>query len=206
MSHQQVNLYSKLGIREYGYNASLISAGLLTTTVLSCVLFWGWLQYQTSRDNDSQTALAQRNQVLQQQATERSGAVRDELSAAQAQLAELTAEQTGKQALLAALDHAAPASASRFSAFMTGLARQYRPGLTLTQVTLSDQGQVFAMAGMTDNPARLPAYLQRLGQETAFRTMLFNHITLDEQDDAVHFRVNSVPADAVPTTVREQGS
>lgn len=67
-----------------------------------------------------------------------------------------------------------------FSSVLVGLARQHKKGVSLSKIEVTDSGSVFSMAGTVIDPADVPAYVVRLGEEGAFTNMVFEKINILE--------------------------
>lgn len=66
------------------------------------------------------------------------------------------------------------AKSGGYSEYFRGLARQYRPGLWLTGITVADGGNELVLQGRTPTPDAVPAYIERLAREPAFAGKQFD--------------------------------
>lgn len=138
-------------------------------------------------------------------------------AAAEAALAELTAQLKSREEIVDALKSGVVGTTAGFSDYMLALSRQSITGVWLTGFDIAAGGEEITLAGRALTPDLVPAYLQRLTQESPlqgrrFASMLINQAppapsAIASADEAkgpagqkgppyVEFRISSAPADA----------
>ena len=129
-----------------------------------------------SRLQGEVTASQQTLATLGKTLTERkvSAALKAEIDGARAQLA-------SRKAVMALLDSGQLGNSTGFSAVLTGFSRAASSDLWLTSFAVSAGGGEIEIRGRLLDASRLPAYVQRLGNEAAFKGRRF--ATLDMQRD-----------------------
>jgi hypothetical protein len=172
---QQINLYeARLRPRHElptARNLALLAlAVLLLMTALAL-----WTRSEAKRKGDA-LAVVQR-QVADEQ--EKLAALSKTVAARRVSPA-LLAEQDSARAMLAAgqevvafLDSGRLGNTSGFSALMSGFARQSQSDLWLTGFHVAQGGEEIEIRGRLLDPARLPAYVQRLSGEPVFQGRRF---------------------------------
>ncbi len=80
---------------------------------------------------------------------------------------------TARKEALDILESGTLGNGAGFSALMSGFARQTQPDLWLTGFSLSAGGAEIEIRGRTLDPAKLPAYVQRLSAEPVFQGRRF---------------------------------
>jgi cell division protein FtsL len=98
-----------------------------------------------------------------------------------------------QQSILDGFDKLAVRSAAGFGEFFDALARQTLPGLWLTGIRLTQDGET-ELRGITLDPKLVPDYLQLLPDQPRFRSLQQGslHLVRHEPDDAdIEFRIRS---------------
>lgn len=81
------------------------------------------------------------------------------------------------------------------SAYLEGVASQAGEGLWLSRLAVDHRADSVEISGHATDPARVPAFVGRLGEEIAFRGQRFRHLVISrnaERPDWVDFRVMTV--------------
>lgn len=143
------------------------------------------LQKQVAAEQEKLVALTKSLSMLQV-----SPALVAELDGAKAMLA-------SRQEVLTVLDSGKLGNAKGFSTVMSGFARQTQADLWLTGFLVSAGGEEVEIRGRVLDPAKLPAYVQKLSSEPAFQGRRFAALEMrgvdpDEQktDSAVAVNAN----------------
>ena len=172
---QQINLYEdRLRPRhELATARNLSVCALLLLFLVTALALWT----RADADHKSEAATAVRKQQSEEQ---------EKLVALSKMMAErkvspaLTTEIEVTKAMLAArmevmdvLDSGKLGNVSGFSAFMSGFARQAQNELWLTGFSVVQGGEEIEIRGRLLDPARLPAYVQRLSAEPVFKGRRF---------------------------------
>ena len=184
---QQINLYeARLRPRhELATARNLGVCALLLLVLMTALALWT----RADADRKSEAAATARKQQGEEQ---------EKLTALSKMMAErkvspaLTAEIEVTKAMLAArkevmavLDSGKLGNSSGFSAFMSGFARQSQNDLWLTGFSVIQGGEEIEIRGRLLDPARLPAYVQRLSGEPVFRGRRFAALEMRDVEPEV---------------------
>ena len=195
---QQINLYEdRLRPRhELATARNLGVCALLLLVLMTALALWT----RADADQKSEAATAVRKQqgeeqeklvVLSKLMAERkvSPALTTEIEVAKAMLA-------ARKEVMAVLDSGKLGNSSGFSAFMSGFARQAQSDLWLTGFSVVQGGEEIEIRGRLLDPARLPAYVQRLSAEPVFKGRRF--AALEMRDVAPEAQKVEPPVAAKP--------
>lgn len=94
------------------------------------------------------------------------------------QVKDMKSQEARQQQLTDAMRHATQQTTEPYSTFLTALARQRLDGLWITHLSVRDQGLDVNLTGRMVDPARLPAYLQRLQAEPQFQGRRFAQVDI----------------------------
>ena len=108
-----------------------------------------------------------------------------------AELNDLRRRQQRQQRLIAMLLNPRFGNLEGFSNVLKGLAKQHQRGIAIEKIEVTENGNVFFMAGKVTNPMDIPAYIVRLGKEEAFEDMAFENIIIAESGNELSFEVRS---------------
>lgn len=180
----QINLYHPRFLKQYDAltlgNVAL--AGALLYTTLAAAGGWVW-QDAAERKAAAAAAEAQLKVAKAQvEATTKAAAIRKPSAplVAEADNAELLLRRRGDIARL--LESGAIGSTGGFAEYLRGFARQVPEGLWLTGFSIGASGGDMEIRGSTLNPAALPDYIRRLGNEKPFRGLSFAALTMNRDD------------------------
>lgn len=113
-------------------------------------------------------------------AHEKAVAARKPADAPDAKLTELEVQLQGRQQVLDTLKSGAVGTTAGFSQYMLALSRQTLPGVWLTAFDFADGGTALTLTGRALSPDLLPAYLQRLTQETPLQGRRFASMVVSQ--------------------------
>ena len=111
-------------------------------------------------------------------------AARQVPAALQAQIEQTKAPLASRQAAMALIDAGQIGDREGFSSILTGFARQTSNDLWLTGFTVSLGGREVEIRGRALDSAGLPAYIQRLSAEPAFKGRRFAALDMQRVDPA----------------------
>ena len=117
-----------------------------------------------------------------------SASLKDEIENAKAQLA-------SRQAVMALLDSGQLGNSTGFFGVMAGFSRLASNDLWLTAFSVGAGGQEVEIRGRLLDASRLPAYVQRLGSEPAFKGLRFATLDIHQPDAAS----DKAPAGGAPS-------
>lgn len=107
----------------------------------------------------------------------------------------LTGKVEARKAMLSALDSLViEEGTEQFSSLMFALARQTSKNLWLDHINVGLSGKTMVLSGRTLDAGEVPAYLQKLRNETAFvgrSFTLFNLEVDDQKKSEIHFELKS---------------
>ena len=213
---QQINLYeARLRPRHELATGRNLGVATLVLLVLMIALSL-WTRFDASGNTEIASGLQKQLAEEQEQLSALTKAVAQrKVSAALA--AELDAAKAAlavRRDVMAVLDSGRLGNAGGgFSAIMKGFARQSQPDLWLTGFQVTMGGEEIEIRGRLLNPAKLPAYVQRLSSEPVFRGRRFAALEMrdvepgDQQADqppavgATDGAASSQPVAALPRFV-----
>lgn len=182
---QQINLY-QAQFREIApiFAAKIIlGSGAVAALMLTAIaVYGGWqflaLQRQSSAIERQYQSIAQEKADLEQKIT---------LASADPALVEQVQQMENllksRQQLRTLLQDDAFSEDQGYSRYLAALARQYTPGVWLTDIMLTGAGRELALKGLTVNPELLPEYLQNLSRESLLQGMKFEVFQLKRVED-----------------------
>ena len=178
---QQVNLFQPIFRAERTLFSTTFIAGFLGVTTALLVLLWAFAWRQVIR-LEHEVATVEAARLERSDALRRVGAgfASDPASVA-ARAKELAAGIERTERTLALIRQGVVGSTTGFSARLHALARPEVPGLWLTRIALT--GRDAAFAGMTQDAAAIPRYLQALAGDPAFATLRVDSFRADQDRD-----------------------
>lgn len=180
---RQINLYeTRLHPRFEWATARNLSLAVALLGMILTVLVVS-LQYELRRKSSALVALQDEVQLAQAQLTALNKQVSQTVPASlTGELQQARALLDTRQEIIAALSNNVVGNHSGFSDYMFSFARQASTDVWLTGFTLSAGGDELELRGRMLNPAKLPDYVQRLGNEPLLRGRRF--AALDIRDAA----------------------
>lgn len=183
---QQINLYeARLRPRhELATGRNLGVAALVLLVAVTAAAVWSGA---TATQMTEAAALLQKQVAEQQEqlsALSKAIAERRVSPALAAELEKTRATLAMRAEVMEQLDSGRQGSATGFSEIFSGFARQAQPNLWLTGFTVARGGEDIEIRGRVLDASGLPAYVQRLGSEPAFRGRRFSGLEmLDKEQD-----------------------
>ena len=181
---QQINLY-ELRLRPVEGWATAQALAPVLVSVLAVAMIAVVVGSLLARRAEEATAAVQREQAQLQETLATLGkeiaqhvpppALAAEVERARATLAD-------RQAVMAQIDSGALGNTAGYSSFVAGFARQTQANLWLTGFGIAAGGNEIEIRGRLLDPARLPAYVQRLNGEPAFQGRRFAALDLRRVD------------------------
>lgn len=99
------------------------------------------------------------------------------------EIARLTAERDQSRRLIDILAGRTLGDTKGFGDHLEALARRHVRGTWLTEVTIGEGGQTVDLLGTALSPDLVPVYIQRLSDESVFRGLAFNMMTLQQASE-----------------------
>lgn len=180
---QQINLFNPAFKKQSQAFSLLTMVQALGAIVLGSLLFYGYAIYQgrqldkqfaedTRRLNTEKKQLeALRAQFSPQQSTQ---ALQDDVQQLEKKLAELAG-------LIETLKSGAVGNTGGYSEYMRAFSRQVVQGLWLTGFQVGGGASQISLSGAVLTPELLPAYIQRLSQESVMRGKTFAVLQMQQQ-------------------------
>jgi hypothetical protein len=170
----------------------VLGIGVLLVVIASVTL--GVLQAQLSDQITDQ--LLQKNRVEAELKEEQASARQEqEQQRLEASIEQLTLQISEEKLLLELIENTTSSPLSiGFAPYLDGLARQINSQLWLEEITLENGGEEIALIGQAQRPEAVLHYLQKLGDEAAFRGHQFRvfHITQNQQSpELLHFVIRT---------------
>jgi len=178
MSHQ-INLFNPdFCIRRQPFSASMMLQGLVLLTTVA-LLYYAYVHYQLSDQQVHVLAMEKRLVAEQNQLTQ---VIAEYGQPASNTLLEIQVERleerlSAKQVVVKMLQEEALGNSHGFSKYMRAFARQLLNGLWLTGFTISNTEMV--LMGRMVQADLMPAYLQRLKQESVMQGRAFSTLQIE---------------------------
>ncbi len=184
---QQINLYQAQfrGRRDFTDSRHLGLGFVLVVVVLALVS--AAQVWRADRGQERAAALASERDELQAELGSLQARLQQRASADEGDdpaLAALRRELAAKRRLVEHLDARAAASATAFSAYLEGLARNTAESLWLERLELRASGRRMRLAGHAQAPEQVPALLDRLAGLDAFHGHSFRTLRIDRANGA----------------------
>lgn len=178
---QQVNLFQPIFRAERTLFSTTFIAGFLGVTAAVLVLLWAFAWRQVVR-LEHEVATVEAARLERSNALRRVGAgFASDPASVTARAKELAAGIERTERTLALIREGTVGSTTGFAARLHALARPEVPGLWLTRIALT--GRDAAFAGMTQDAAAIPRYLQALAEDPAFATLRVDSFRADQDRD-----------------------
>ncbi len=182
--YQQINLYQPLFRRQQKILSAVTLLQVLAAVVALLLGIYGHARWQLAELERTQSALQLQYQQLEARLDMlETAAPSTEHLALEAEIEQLQLTILERKELLSRLDRLPVGRSPGFAQFFEDLARQWSPGLWLTGVRLTRDGET-ELRGATLNPKLVPRYLQQLPDQPRFRSLNqgFVHLTRPEPD------------------------
>jgi len=198
MSRQQINLYQPLKKERQMLSAGhmLMVAGL---TVICLAAVYAWLFFAHSKlEQQLQVSKKQQQQLtstLQMAAEKRNIKANPIL---EARLRQMEKEKARRVPLINWFETQFSEGTEGFVPMLNGLTRQDLPDLWLRQIRISDNGHQLRLQGNALAPEQIPAYLERLGNETVFQGISFVRVLVARSEASakqVTFTLDTAPGE-----------
>lgn len=195
--YQQVNLYQPIFRRQrqiFSTVTMLQSVAIVSVALITIYLFGLW---QVRGLETQVLELEGRERAYSAQLARFDPSTSDARRAGiERELETLNATLLAQQRLIEVLREQPLGSTAGFSGEMAALGRRHRSGLWLTELRINGSANSIELVGRSTDPAMVPAYLQRLGQEEALAGQRFDRFALERSEDGegVTFRVSSEAA------------
>lgn len=166
---QQINLFNPAFSKQRELFTALMLVQALAALVLVMIGVYGY-QYRQVTLLDKQikngaTSLTQEQARLVKMAAEHAPRQKD--AALEKRVADMEQQLKGEEAVLEVLQSGSLGNTQGYSGYMRAFARQTVNGLWLTEFGIKGAGKEMFLGGRTLRPELVPAYIQRLNQETA---------------------------------------
>ncbi len=178
---QQVNLY----LPEFRPNREpLRSHHMLWGAVVLLVLLCLYSVYDFRRNSQLRDEISHRNQeilTLEQQLTQLATLVpQDQGDKLRQDIENLEDELQRRREIAQGIGNESQGQTPGFSAQLIALARQSTDNLSLSAFSLQRGGRFVEMQGLARNPEDVPAYLQRLRNDTGFEQTGFGALRVEK--------------------------
>jgi MSHA biogenesis protein MshI len=183
---QSVNLYTA----ELRPKKELLQAGTAVLALMALVLVMvgiaGVTQWQSQQARAEQSKMSARVEALNAGVASLTQTIEARQARPQQrdELERVAGEVGQRRRILADIEVLAAEKSRGFSSYLEALARQTLNGLWLTGIHLAESGAYVALEGQARAGERVPAYLERLSQESVFKGSAFESFTLDRPEDS----------------------
>jgi hypothetical protein len=192
--YQQVNLYQPIFRRQRQIFSAvtMLQSAAVVVVALMTIFFYGFWQVGLLEA-----------QVLELEGRERAYSARlarldpsentNRRQEVERELERLNSTLLAQQRLIDVLREQPLGSTSGFSAELAALGRRHSSGLWLTELRINGGTGSIELVGRATNPAMIPAYLLRLGEEDALSGKRFDQFEIERTENSAElaFRVSS---------------
>jgi cell division protein FtsL len=180
--YQQINLYQPV----FQQQRKIFSARtLLVILAVATILLAGLLVYAEwtlgGLNNTTASLKVQYQQLNTQLGDMETSHASSALSPLETEIARLQRTIAGRHELLGKLDRIAIKTSSGFGEFFNALALQTLPGLWITGIRLTHNGDT-ELRGTTLSPTLVPRYLQQMPDQSRFRSLQQGSVHLSRND------------------------
>ena len=193
--YQQINLYQPiLGHQRHVFSApAMAKAVAIVAIALLGIYAWGLvhvlgLEAEVAQLEEREVAYASKLESMSFGSdAERLRSVNDEIVA-------LNREIEKRSLLVGTLQQRTLGSSAGFAPRIEALARRTLDGIWLTEIVIDGPAKHLKLAGLTEDPDRIPDYLQGLSEDAALTGTVFHtlEISRDEERALTAFEVASV--------------
>jgi len=184
--YQQINLYQPVFRQQQKIFSAVTLLQILAAVIMLLLGIYGHARWQLAGLERTASVLELQYQQLEVRLGTLEGAAPSPAHVSQeAEIAQLQRTILERQELLGRFDQLSVGSSPAFGQFFEALARQLLPGLWLTGVRLTQDGET-ELRGATLNPKLVPRYLQQLPNQPRFRSLSqgFVHLARPAPDSA----------------------
>lgn len=184
---QQVNLYQPVFRKQKKIFSAVTMVKVMVVLMVGFSAIYGFGRFQLAKlegqvaslERQRDNATTQLTRVSEEhQPVQRSALLEEQLQQAQQELER-------KQRELQALERRVTGGSGGFSGVFAGLGRQRLNGLWLTRIAVDETGEVH-LDGHAELAQLVPRFLQKLGQEPAFRGVEFRSIRIQRTNPSTH--------------------
>lgn len=182
---QQINLYQPGFRRQHNVFsgvAMLQVAGVVLSGLLAMYGYAIWqvhgLDFERSKLADQRDATTRKVEQLSQKYPPKKKS-----KLLEQEVARLTTERDQSRRLIDILAGRTLGDTKGFGDHLEALARRHVRGTWLTEVTIGEGGQAVDLLGTALSPDLVPVYIQRLSDESVFRGLAFNMMTLQQASE-----------------------
>jgi hypothetical protein len=200
---RQINLYHPRFLKKREW-LSLTSVTVATTVMLLLLAGAGaWSVQYAAKLQAEATAAEGRLKVAKDQfdLTVKASAARKPNPQFAQEVANAEQLLQRREEIARLLESGAVGNTAGFADYLRGLARQTPEGLWLTGFSIAAGGSEMEVRGRMLNPAALPDYIRRLGNEKAFRGRSFAALTLNRPETPGAAGTAAVPVGVAATAV-----
>lgn len=168
---QQINLFNPDFCKRRELFTALMLAQALAVLLLVLVGAYSYQFYQLQTFSKQASELTAQVEKERLRLVQVSGeyAPRPRSVALEKQISELEQQLKGEEAVLDVLQGGSLGNTQGYSSYLRAFARQIVNGLWLTDFSIRGAGKDMVIGGRTMRPELVPAYIQRLNQETVIQ-------------------------------------
>lgn len=204
---QQINLFNPIFLKQKKYFSVVTMLQALGMIVLGSMLFYGYAWYQVQQLAIQTQEMTKRYESEQKRLVNYANEFSPQRSTQMLneELQTLEAQSEAQVSLLNTLKSGAIGNTQGYSEYMRAFARQSVNGLWLTGFDINGDGAQMILQRAATGPQLLPAYIQRLSQESVMRGKSFATLRMNQPKAVtdkpsttrsyVEFSLQSTPAE-----------
>lgn len=179
---QQINLFNPIFLKQKKYFSVTTMLQALGLIVLGSMLFYGYAWYQVQQLAKQTQEMTKRYESEQKRFLNYANEFSPQRSAQMLndELQTIEAQATAQASLLDTLKSGAIGNTQGYSEYMRAFSRQAVSGLWLTGFDINGDGSQMILQGAATGPQLLPAYIQRLSQESVMRGKSFATLRMNQ--------------------------
>lgn len=204
---QQINLFNPIFLKQKKYFSVATMLQALGMVIVGSMLFYGYAWYQVQQLAKQTQEMTKRYESEQKRLVNYANEFSPQRSAQMLndELQALEAQAVAQGSLLNTLKSGAIGNTQGYSEYMRAFSRQSVNGLWLTGFDINGDGAQMILQGAATGPQLLPAYIQRLSQESVMRGKSFATLRMNQPKSVtdksksarsyVEFSLQSTPAE-----------
>ncbi len=179
---QQINLFNPIFLKQKKYFSVTTMLQAIGLIVMGSMLFYGYAWYQVQQLAKQTQEMTKRYESEQKRLVNYANEFSPQRSAQMLndELQTLEVQSVAQAGLLNTLRSGAIGNTQGYSEYMRAFARQSVSGLWLTGFDINGDGSQMVLQGAATGPQLLPAYIQRLSQESVMRGKAFATLRMNQ--------------------------
>lgn len=197
--NQQINLYHPIFRKQKKIFSARTMGVMLLAVLVGLAMIQVFVVWQAQQLEDRLAELRQQEEETRNRLTRLEDTLppNDPSTALRERVRRTETALDTKRRAVRLLEQREFGNTSGFSPYLAGLARRDLEGIWFTRIRIDDGGKTLELDGVTRAATHVPALLQNLRQEEAFRGREFRRMEMRQPEEGPHleFHLSTVPED-----------